>query len=372
MAIQFARCHYVSRKKGGNACRKSAYNARTQVRCERIAETFSFEGRGGSVFHQVLLPEGTDKKFSDMHVLWNGAEFAEKRKDAQVAKEIVLALPDNQELSLEDRVELSKRFAQTYFVSKGVAVQIDIHAPHDETDKNWHAHLLITTRRFDKTGLNFASKKARDLDPEVRWGKVTEGDLWGELWRDLQNGYFKEKGLDIRVDAPGIVGQEHLGPVRMRKVLSEAVARAEELKEANKELASDPPTILSALTTRQAVITPKDVQRFIDKHTSLEAQSGLVEAVLSQEGVCALYNKDTGEIAGYTTREIRAEEERLMRFAKRLNDHPREGLSDDITKQILSTVSLSEEQRAVFDAATGGSESHPGARQGGGWQKPCA
>ena len=63
--------------------------------------------------------------------------------------------------------------------------------------------------------------------------------LLKEHWRALQNAYFKEKGLDIAVDAIGILGQEHLGPVRMRKFMSEALARAEDLKHANQEMSND-------------------------------------------------------------------------------------------------------------------------------------
>ena len=44
-------------------------------------------------------------------VLWNAAEAAERRKDAQVAREIVLALPANAELTIEDRIELARSFA---------------------------------------------------------------------------------------------------------------------------------------------------------------------------------------------------------------------------------------------------------------------
>jgi MobA/MobL family len=47
---------------------------------------------------------GADSRFANSGVLWNAAEAAEKRKDAQVAREIVLALPANAELTDEDRM----------------------------------------------------------------------------------------------------------------------------------------------------------------------------------------------------------------------------------------------------------------------------
>jgi hypothetical protein len=111
------------------------------VACERTGETFSYQAKGDVAHHEVLLPVGANAKFEDSSTLWNEAERCEKRKDSQVAKEIVLALPDDKQMTLEDRIELTQRFAQENFVNKGVAVQIDIHAP-DNDDKNWHAHLF--------------------------------------------------------------------------------------------------------------------------------------------------------------------------------------------------------------------------------------
>src|SRR3990167_6157593 len=111
MAIQFARCQYVSRSLGGNACRKASYNQREELRCERTGEVFSFKERGDNVHHEIMLPIGADSRFQNSSALWNEAERCEKRKDSQVAKEFVIALPDDKEVSFEDRIELSRMFA---------------------------------------------------------------------------------------------------------------------------------------------------------------------------------------------------------------------------------------------------------------------
>jgi hypothetical protein len=117
-----------------------------------------------------------------------------KRKDTQVAREIVLALPANAELTDEDRIGLARSFAQQHFVAKGLAVQPDVHRPHEgegESERaNCHAHLLITTRRIE--GDRLAAKKARDLDPVVRLvggrSVVAEGKAWGAFARGLRGG----------------------------------------------------------------------------------------------------------------------------------------------------------------------------------------
>ncbi len=117
-----------------------------------------------------------------------------------MARELVLALPANLEIGPDDRIELARSFAEAHFVSKGLAVQVDVHSPHgadSESERaNYHSHLLITTRRLEATG--FSAKKARDLDPAVRQGRgravVAEAEAWGALWRDHQNRYFAEHG----------------------------------------------------------------------------------------------------------------------------------------------------------------------------------
>ena len=94
MAIQFARCEYVSRSSGGNACRKASYNQREALRCERTGELFSFKERDGNVHHEILLPLGADENFKNSSMLWNEVEACERRINSQLAKEFVIALPD--------------------------------------------------------------------------------------------------------------------------------------------------------------------------------------------------------------------------------------------------------------------------------------
>ena len=110
--------------------RSACYNARVAITDARTAERFSFAHRDAPEHHAVLLPEGADARLGDSAALWNLAEAAERRRDAQVAREIVLALPADAGLTHDDRVALAESFAQAHFVARGLAVQIDVHAPH--------------------------------------------------------------------------------------------------------------------------------------------------------------------------------------------------------------------------------------------------
>jgi len=152
MAIQFARIEIVGRSSGGSACCKGAYNARTKVKDEQTDIIYNFQNKGENVYHEIMLPEGVDQKYQSVAALMNEIEKCEKRKDSQLLKDIVLALPDDKELTLQDRIEIVHRLVtKREWIKEGLGVQIDIHQPHDE-EKNWHAHLLVTTRRFTKDG----------------------------------------------------------------------------------------------------------------------------------------------------------------------------------------------------------------------------
>lgn len=355
MAIQFARCEYVSRSTGGNACRKASYNQRAVVHCERTGEVFSFKDRGGNIHHEILLPEGAHSKFKNSEALWNEAEKCEKRKDSQVAKEFVIALPDDQEITVEDRIELTRRFAQ-FIVEKGVAVQLDVHSPH-EGEKNWHAHLLATTRRFSEDGLTFCEKKATDLDPIIRNGIVVEGDIWGEIWKVLQNTYFEEQGYNLKVDPIGIVPQEHLGPVRMRHHMNEALLRARLLQEANEKIASCPKSVLEEITRTRAVFSEKDVDFFLKKHVPFNEREGLLEKVMSSSGVLQLYDKDTGNATPcFTTEKVRSEEEKLLRFTDVIAKKPTFGLPPIFIEKGLEGKTLTNEQREAYDLCVSSGE----------------
>jgi len=161
--------------------------------------------------------------------------------------------------------------------SLGRQVQLDAHAPHDgeaESEKaNRHAHRLVTTRRLE--GGQFSAKKARDLDPEVRRAGggaiVADGEAWGELWRDHQNRYFREHGIDLQVDPTAAHPAPHIGLVRMRVAGSEIVARAEEIRQANETAARDPDQVLTALTRHNPTFTERDLDRFLAKHLADES-----------------------------------------------------------------------------------------------------
>ena len=212
MAIAFVRVTIHTRAKGHSATAASSYRSGSRLVDARTGLTHDYSARHDVVFSTVLLPPGASLNFADREVLWNQAERVEKRRDAQLCKDVVLALP--KELDLNLQIELVQRFAHTHFVDYGLPADIAI---HDHGNGNPHAHILIATRRLEAHG--FSKYKARDLNPAFAKGRVVEQDYWGERWREMQNDFFAEKQLDLSVDLNHILPERHAG--RGRYLLAE-------------------------------------------------------------------------------------------------------------------------------------------------------
>lgn len=373
MAIKFARVEFVKRSAGKNACAKAAYISRSKVEFygNNVSKpnTYDWSYMGAVTFHEVLLPANVDEKFKDLTVLWNAAESKEVRSNAQVAMELVLALPDEKIISVEDRIELTKTFVQEHFVNKGLAAEIAIHPPEKrfyvtgnnkdlglkkgmtghvvskndeeitvkfetgqiitfnpkeftgfiEKEHNWHAHVLFPTRRFKDEGLELEDKKARDMMPRVNLGRVTSGPDWGKLWAEHQNQYFQDRGLALQVDIQGIVPQEHLGPYRMRARAFSLFEEHSNRIEKNQEAATKCDQILEALTSNQSVFTKADLARFLDKHAPTEAIEAVVKEFWSLPQLIQLVDKQTGKLLPkYTSQAVIEEEQQILRLSDRL------------------------------------------------------
>ncbi|TLU71168.1 AAA family ATPase [Lichenicoccus roseus] len=359
MAIQFARTRFISRATGGNAVRSAAYNQRTDIRDQRTGQNFYFRHREAPLHHEVLLPVGADAMFRDATTLWNAVEAAENRRNSQVALEMILALPANLEITEADRLELARTFVHEHFVSKGLAAQIDIHAPHegdlDSETANWHAHVLVTTRRIE--GDRLATHKARDLNPEVRryGGKsfVMGAHGFGEAWRQHQDAFFRAHGYEARVDPTVSHPTEHLGPVRMRRRDSELNERAADADAANHTAARDPLQVLAALTRNNATFSERDLERYLAKHVKPPRERDIIKAAVLRHGeVLALHDRESGAVSErYTTRTVREQEHATLVLAVAVAGRRGTGVAPAIARATAGGTTLRADQRAAYDHA---------------------
>jgi hypothetical protein len=138
-----------------------------------------------------LAPKDAPDWAQDRNQLWNHVERAERRCDAQLAREIEIALPH--ELTGQQREWLVKDFAREAFVRKGYAVDIAIHAPDKKSDdRNHHAHIMVTMRTLGGDG--FAAKKDPSMNRREQLGE------WREQWAHLANRHLERHGHEARID----------------------------------------------------------------------------------------------------------------------------------------------------------------------------
>ncbi|EOS78361.1 hypothetical protein C817_03613 [Dorea sp. 5-2] len=92
MAIYHCSIKVISRGKGKSAV-ADAYRAGEKITNEFDGMTQDYTHKGGVVHTEILLPDHAPAKYADRAVLWNEVEKIEKAKNAQLAREIEIALP---------------------------------------------------------------------------------------------------------------------------------------------------------------------------------------------------------------------------------------------------------------------------------------
>jgi ATP-dependent exoDNAse (exonuclease V) alpha subunit len=190
MAIYRFSAKIVKRSDGRSATAAAAYRAGAVIPDERTGRVFDYTRRRGVTHTEIIAPPGTAPRFLKRISLWNAVEAAERRHDAQVAREIELALPH--ELDAAVRLELVREFVRREFVARGMIADVAVHRPDRRGDRrNHHAHVMLTLRPLSGEGLG---PKARE------WNDTGLLEHWREAWADAVNLALRDHGHTIRVD----------------------------------------------------------------------------------------------------------------------------------------------------------------------------
>ncbi|KJV50933.1 mobA/MobL family protein [Orientia tsutsugamushi str. Gilliam] len=94
--LQFTRIEFLTRSKGGDSCRKAAYNARTIVKNKQTDIKYNFSRKKDNVYHTVLIPDYVNQEFKNIQTLMNEVERTAKKETASFLR---------MELNLEHRIE---------------------------------------------------------------------------------------------------------------------------------------------------------------------------------------------------------------------------------------------------------------------------
>lgn len=212
----------IRRSQGRSAIQAAAYRAGQKLRDERSGEVHDFSRRRGVAYAEVMLPDGAPYWLADRERLWNLAESVEKRRDAQLAREINMALPH--ELSAADRLELVRSFVREQFVARGMVADIALHEPVPEKGddpRNHHAHVMLTLRQGVPSGLR--PVKTRE------WNSDALLDAWRAAWSEHQNRALERAGKRDRVDHRTLVAQREEAERRGERAKAAVLDRQPEI-----------------------------------------------------------------------------------------------------------------------------------------------
>ncbi len=233
----------ISRKSGRSATASSAYRNACKMIDERTGVEHDYTKKMGVVYSECF---DKDNNELDRSELWNKAELVENRKDARTAREYIIAIPSElmpdypepiPDLTEEEKkdsvkvaehklkvkqyrieseqaindaksfcgIDTARDFAKALAEKYEVAVDIAIHAPDSQgNNKNWHAHIMTTTRKVeltkdgvsltDKADIELSNKKLFELNKPKNQEQVKEVR---EMWADTANRYLSD---ELKID----------------------------------------------------------------------------------------------------------------------------------------------------------------------------
>ena len=203
----------VKRSSGQKATAAAAYRSGERIHDQRTDTVHDHSRRTDVTHKEIFLPSHLDASgvewARDRSRLWNTAEQAEPRRTSRVAREFQVSLPS--ELEPQQRLALARSFARELSDRYGVAIDLAVHDPRPGSDpRNFHAHLLATTREVtpnglgQKTGLDMQAVKRASLGLSDHSEEYT---AVRERWAALTNEALREANIEARVDHRTLAAQ---------------------------------------------------------------------------------------------------------------------------------------------------------------------
>jgi len=197
MAIYRFSAAIISRAKGRSSVAAAAYRSGAELVDERTGAVHDYTRKSDIQYSEIIAPEGAPDWSLDRAALWNAVETGERRKDAQLAREVQLTLP--RELDADRQIALLRGFVRDEFVARGMVADFSL---HDHTGSDGqpqpHAHVMLTMRSIDETGFGL---KVRE------WNSDELLVHWREQWAHQANAQLAEAGEEVRIDHRTLAAQ---------------------------------------------------------------------------------------------------------------------------------------------------------------------
>lgn len=397
LAIAHFSVSIIGRGTGRSAVLSAAYRHCARMTFEREAKAADYRAKKGLLHEEFVLPPDAPGWARDMvsdsppskasEAFWNAVENFEKRNDAQLAKDLTIALP--MELSASQNIELVRDFVRQHILSRGMVADWVYH----DAPGNPHIHLMMTLRPLAETG--FGPKKVALLSADGQplrtpAGKIVYG-LWAgdasdfaefrDAWFNRLNHHLALNGLDLRVDGRSYTKQgidllptSHLGvgaKAVERKASFKGVKPSLERREFLEQQRSEnrrrihrrPETVVDLIVSEKSVFDQRDVakvlHRYIDDPNLFQQMLTRILAsprLLQLQGETIAIGSGERLPARYTTRELIRLEAEMVSRANWLSRQAGRSVSEVVLERAyLRHPQLSDEQRCALEHVTGSS-----------------
>lgn len=358
MAIYHMSAQVIGRSSGRSSTAAAAYRSGEKIVDERTGEVHDYTRKSGVDYTEILTPDNCGDWAKDRARLWNMTELAEKRKDAQVAREINIAIPV--ELTPEQGRELVKEYAQENFVNKGMIADICIHG---ENTHNPHAHIMLSMREATPEGLG---KKVREWNDKEELGK------WREEWAHNCNTALERAGVNFTIDhrsyqAQGIdrAPTVHQGPsataicerggeshiAQINEDIAEYNKQIETISAAQKEIAE-----INRLLSEIQIVTPEE--KTVTPPETIEQKPAIIDtekqqrkehedALLKEAGLYGKTAKEANSRLYQAQEQLHSADVALFHAKQEQQKHNHEVDNMGFLKRSMNAGSLNERAQAI-------------------------
>lgn len=205
MAIYHLSTQIIKRSAGRSSVAAAAYRAAEKLKDVRAGILHDYTRKKGVDESVIYLPTSAPREYENRETLWNAVEQKENRKDAQLSREIDVAIPCG--LSHPEMKQLVSHYVKQQFVNEGMIADV---CYHDLDSGNPHCHIMLTMRHVDADGFRQKNRK---------WNDKTKLQQWREAWTYHANTALENSGSRSRIDHRTLKEQginrepeKHLGP----------------------------------------------------------------------------------------------------------------------------------------------------------------
>jgi Ti-type conjugative transfer relaxase TraA len=361
MAIYHFSAKVIGRAAGRSAVAAAAYRCAGRLYDEALGRTHAFSNKAGVVHSEVMLPDGAPAALENREVLWNAVEAGEARKDAQLAREIELAIP--REMTQPQGIALVRDFVAREFVDRGMIADLNVHWDIGrDGELQPHAHVMLTMRTVTEGMEDWQPGDGSPFGPKVReWNATAQLERWREAWAEHANIRMAALGIEERIDhrsyrAQGIElePQDKIGAPGTRQLerglpSDRADAHLEIARSNGERIVASPKIGLDTLTYGQATFTVRDMARFAHRHSVGQEQfNAVLGAMRGCDQLVALGRDGHGE-ERFTSCSMIETELRMARAADQLDTRGHHVDMRHVERAMTSSadrgITLSAEQR---------------------------